>query len=388
MEGAPASVLAALPTAASAIISTAAGGDSSALAEQPQAAAAQPRVLALLAGSLRWVPAVQQPLLFRRLLPLVAGIPQAEDRARALAQLWSAAMAHDWAAGAGSSAGGGGGANGGRRNSTPQLQQLLLEPGVREVVSGSPASPSSATGAAGAAAAAWASLTGTGGMVAAAGSALPAFREELVGTLLYALLTHPRAARATAGGGNGAAAAASGAVAQAAALQAAQEAGEWLASAKLALLGTKACLGWDRMAGASTTGTTAAVDLWLQLLLCCLKATQVRFLLPMLSVIHPAASQAPPCPLCNGCETIAHVLLAHMPYAGHPSSRVGTQGRRRGCRRGRCHPAAAAAAAAPHAFGGGAGRGPAQGGCYGDGLAGEGDVGGLWVGVGGRTEGE
>lgn len=31
--------------------------------------------------------------------------------------------------------------------------------------------------------------------------------------------------------------------------------------------GTKACLGWDRVAAALTTGTTAVTDLWLQLLL-------------------------------------------------------------------------------------------------------------------------
>lgn len=42
---------------------------------------------------------------------------------------------------------------------------------------------------------------------------------------------------------------------------------------QVALLGTKACLGWDRMMGAATTGTTAVVDLWLQLLLRCLQAT-------------------------------------------------------------------------------------------------------------------
>ncbi len=33
------------------------------------------------------------------------------------------------------------------------------------------------------------------------------------------------------------------------------------------LQGTKACLGWDRVAAALTTGTTAVTDLWLQLLL-------------------------------------------------------------------------------------------------------------------------
>lgn len=31
--------------------------------------------------------------------------------------------------------------------------------------------------------------------------------------------------------------------------------------------GTKACLGWDRVTAVLTTGTTAVVDLWLQLLL-------------------------------------------------------------------------------------------------------------------------
>lgn len=220
LDGAPASVLAALPSAANAII-TAATGAEGGDAALPGAAAAQPRVLALLAGSLRWVPAAQQPLLFRRLLPLVAGIPQAADRTAALARLWSAALAHDWAGGSG------------RRGAPPQLQLLLLEAGVREIISGSAASPGAAAGAATVAAGgALSLLSGTDNMAATAGPALPSLREELVGTLLYVLLSHPRAAAATALGPGGAAAA-SGAVAQAAALQAAAEAGEWLSSAKV-----------------------------------------------------------------------------------------------------------------------------------------------------------
>ena len=52
----------------------------------------------LLLANLPVMPAVQQPLLFQRLLPLVAAIPSAAQRTRGLARLWSAVLQYDWSA--------------------------------------------------------------------------------------------------------------------------------------------------------------------------------------------------------------------------------------------------------------------------------------------------
>ncbi|KAL4439824.1 hypothetical protein ABPG75_002825 [Micractinium tetrahymenae] len=249
MDGASAAVLSVLPKAASAIISAASNSEG-------QLSAAQPQVLVLLLENLLVMPAVQQPLLFQRLLPLVAAVPSAAQRTRGLARLWSAVLRYDWAAAA---AGERGGAARGPRGTgstppAPQLQQLLLEPAIKEALTGAPGSGD--VGAALAAAAAG----------PAAPPIFPAFREELVGSLLYVLLSHPRGVPGSVAGA-AAAAGASSLVAEASEMQALVESAEWLVSAKTALQGTKACLGWDRVAATLTTGTTAVTDLWLQLLL-------------------------------------------------------------------------------------------------------------------------
>jgi hypothetical protein len=242
MGSAPASIQAALPAAVEAVL-----GAANAAAPQEQAVA-QPEALALLLGALDSLPSVQRVLLFHRLLPAVAYVPAAADRVLDFARLWSAVLVHDWAMVRG-------GASSARR-AQPQLPTLLAHPDVKPVVSGLPL-PEDLTAA----------------VVGSVGGAVkkhprteePAFREELVGTLLHALLTHPRGA-----GDAGGVAAASTALAEASRLQAAAQAADWLTSAKAALVGTKACLGWDRVAGVKTTGTTAVADLWLQLLLRCL----------------------------------------------------------------------------------------------------------------------
>ncbi len=144
----------------------------------------------------------------------------------------------------------------------PQLQLLLLDPLVKEIVSGAPSQATSPV-AAGAA-------MGSGGRppsargVAALGpmASEPAFREELVGSLLHVLLGHARAS-----GGPSGVLAASGAVVEASQLQWLAASVDWMATARAALQGTKACLGWDRVTGIRSTGSTAVVDLWLQLLL-------------------------------------------------------------------------------------------------------------------------
>lgn len=191
-------------------------------------------MLGLLLANLRVLPAVQQPLLFQRLLPLVAGIPSAAQRTRGLAALWSAVLAYDWAVAGGERGGGARAARGGGAAAppTPQLQQLLLEPRVKEIVSGLPGSGDVSAMSAAAA--------------SSAPAVFPAFREELVGCLLYVLLSHPRGAAGAAARGGAAPAGASSSVAEASELQALSEAAEWLTSAKTAL---QVGLGSGRLAG-------------------------------------------------------------------------------------------------------------------------------------------
>ncbi len=183
-------------------------------------------MLGLLLANLPVMPAVQQPLLFQRLLPLVAAIPSAADRTRGLARLWSAVLRYDWSTAAGDKAGAARTARAGAAGPTPpapQLQQLLLEPRIKEAVAGVQGSGDVAAMSAAAAA-------------SSAPAVFPAFREELVGSLLYVLLSHPwGAAGAAAPGAGGAAAGASSVVAEAGELQALVERAEWLASAKTAL---------------------------------------------------------------------------------------------------------------------------------------------------------
>lgn len=184
------------------------------------------QVLGLLLANLPVMPAVQQPLLFQRLLPLVAAIPSAAERTRGLAHLWSAVLRYDWSAAAGDKAGAARAARAGAAAPAPpapQLQQLLLEPHIKEAVAGVQDSGNVAAMSAAAAA-------------SSAPAVFPAFREELVGSLLYVLLSHAwGAAGAAAPGAGGAAAGASSVVAEAGELQALLERAEWLASAKIAL---------------------------------------------------------------------------------------------------------------------------------------------------------
>lgn len=179
----------------------------------------------LLLDNLPLMPAVQQPLLFQRLLPLVAAIPSAAQRTRGLARLWTAVLRYDWVAAAAGERGGAaprGPRGAGSAAPAPQLQQLLLEPAVKEALTGTQGSGD--VGAALAAAAAG----------PAAPPVFPAFREELVGSLLYVLLSHPRGIPGSVAGA-AAAVGASSLVAEASEMQALVESAEWLASAKTAL---------------------------------------------------------------------------------------------------------------------------------------------------------
>ena len=98
----------------------------------------------------------------------------------------------------------------------------------------------------------------------------PIFREEVVGSLLYVLLTHPAPVTGLSNSASLGKTSANSALVAATGIQAVGTALDWLSTSKASLQNTKPCLGWDRVAGVSTTGTTACVDLWLQLLLRCI----------------------------------------------------------------------------------------------------------------------
>lgn len=227
LDAACAVVQAALPRAVSSLLAAAGATD------HGRPPAAQPAVLATLLRGLPSLPRVQQALLFRKLPALIASVPAGRDRTWALVQVWSSTLYFDWTTNALSGV-------------VPQSQQILQDAVVKEFIAG--------------------------GSLGAKGSTQsmrdPAFREELVSSLLYVLLMHSR--------GNAslttAPVAASNVVAAASKLQSLTERVQWLESCKVSLIHTKACLGWDRVTGLKTTGTTAVVDIWLQLLLRCVKA--------------------------------------------------------------------------------------------------------------------
>ncbi len=98
----------------------------------------------------------------------------------------------------------------------------------------------------------------------------PVFREEVVGSLLYVLLTHPAPVTGLTNSASLGKTSANSALVAATGIQAVGTAIDWLSTSRSSLQNTKPCLGWDRVVGVITTGTTACVDLWLQLLLRCI----------------------------------------------------------------------------------------------------------------------
>lgn len=257
MDAASATVQALLPSAIAAAI----GASTATSASSHERSVAQHAVLNLLLRHLDVLPSVQRAALFSRIPPIIAAMPAALDRVKSFYLLWSAVAAFDWNTNALSRNNKSSGGNSSAAAvPTPQLQLLLLDPHLKEAISGVSSTATATT-----------SSSSTAGPPPHERYQDPIFREELVGTLLYVLLTHPRPAAVTGDG----VAAASSAVAQASALQAASAAVDWLVTAKLALQGTKACLGWDRMVDVQTTGSTAAADLWLQLLLRCIQLAKM-----------------------------------------------------------------------------------------------------------------
>ncbi|KAK9845774.1 hypothetical protein WJX81_002133 [Elliptochloris bilobata] len=214
---------------------------------------ARAQVLDVIARGLPALEPAARLALLRQLPPLAAALSAAGDRVAALARVWAAAVALDLDARRGARL---------RDRSAPatELKALLTEPFVAAVISG-------------------ASAGATGGKEALAkGADYPAFREELVATLLETLASHPRAVvtRCAAlpvlstvpSDGRGEADELAAAVTGAAGAQAAAELAEWLGCAKIALQGTKACLGWEREPeGAVASYAAALQELLAQLLL-------------------------------------------------------------------------------------------------------------------------
>ena len=199
------------------------------------------------------LPPAQQMTLFGRLPEMIATVPSPRQRVKALVRLWYSVAAYDWKA-----------------NScidyiikdsdemdftpTSEIQHILLEKRIKDCIAGSPSLQSKMDV----------------NRPLHARYSDPVFREEIVGSLLYVLLTHPSPVTGLANSASLGKTSANSALIVASGIQAAGTALDWLFTSKSSLQSTKPCLGWDRVTGVKTTGTTASVDLWLQLLLRCI----------------------------------------------------------------------------------------------------------------------
>ena len=221
-------------------------------------------ILDLLLRNLDTIPKILRASMFPQIPKLIYDIPNATQRVKAFYHLWRSVFSFDWGVAAmyiTSNIHDNQNASLWRNQSQSQLQTMLTEPAIKAAIAGSPMDKGP--------------YQDNRGMVSDDtnnDNRSAVFREELVGTLLYALLTHGRPVSA----GTSSPASASATVAAASVLQAASDAVDWLELSRVALQGTKSCLGWDRAMNMDTTGTTAVPDLWLQLLLRCL---QVRYVM-------------------------------------------------------------------------------------------------------------
>jgi hypothetical protein len=308
MDAACTVVQAALPQAVSALLAAAGSTDKSRLPSPPSA---QPAILLTLLDGLKVLPRIQQALLFRKLPVLITAMSSGTERTWAFVQVWSAVLDFDWSS-ASLIADPASNKYSSCIGPVAQLHQMLQEPAVKDFVSGGTLSRSSS------------SIPSSPPPPPPPPSAMqrqsskkrpsssssrkqkeqqksymrdPAIREELVSSLLYVLWTHVRGGRSSVGAAAAAAAteeengdtneaaaatsgshmgtAASGAVVAASRLQSLTEQVQWMESSKTALTGTKASLGWDSVAAVSTTGSTVVQDIWLQLLLRCLKVVKI-----------------------------------------------------------------------------------------------------------------
>jgi len=216
------------------------------------------------------LPSTQQADLFGKLPPMIATVPSSRQRLKAFVKLWSSMLVYEW-----------------RTNSTinsvlntsnqagawgsSDIQRILLEKHMRDCIAGI-LPPIDQAGI---------ELEGVDPPHPRYRD--PEFREEIVGSLLYVLATHPRPISGLSSSSALGATSANSALIVAVGIQAIGTALDWLQASKVALQNTKPCLGWDRVSGIQTTGTTACVDLWLQLLLRCINiSAQLRSNLELL----------------------------------------------------------------------------------------------------------
>ena len=208
------------------------------------------------------LPLSQKAALFEKLPPMIAAVPSCRQRVKAFTKLWHSVIGYEWQSSPS--------INSFAAENTSivkesEIQHILLERHLKDCVAGilGPVQQGSVE------------LEGLDPPHARYRD--PIFREEVVGSLLYVLNTHPRPVSGLSNSQLLGATSANSALVMASRIQAAGMALDWILSAKSALQNTKPCLGWDRVSGIVTTGTTACVDLWLQLLLRCINiSTQLK----------------------------------------------------------------------------------------------------------------
>ncbi|KAI8110688.1 hypothetical protein M9435_002362 [Picochlorum sp. BPE23] len=203
------------------------------------------------------LPPAQQVALFGKLPLMIATVPSSRQRVKAFVKLWYSVASYDWNLNSV--------INGiieekSDKSSSPasEIQHILLEKSMKDCVAGLPSKDPQR-------------IEDT--HVPHPRYQDPIFREEVVGSLLYVLLTHPGPITGLANSTCLGQTAANSALITAAGIQAAGSALDWLLTSKSSLQNTKPCLGWDRVVGVSTTGATVCVDLWLQLLLRCISVS-------------------------------------------------------------------------------------------------------------------
>ena len=304
---APAAAAAAAPVAAAALI---------AAWPRPGLEAARPQVAAALGGLLPALPPLERATAARTLLALAGDLAASAHRAAACAAAWHALVSLDlWARGARRAAAAAGSSAPPLVAGGGELRAALASAEVGAAIADDPASLPPACPADG-------------------GDWPPAYREELVATLLAVVRAVPaagaaeRAARAALRRAAAAEAAAAPGVAAAAFVPGLGEAGasgeadDWLGTARIALQGTRACLGWEvgRWGGGAGGGgrggsTTAPVDAWLGLLGSALRAA--RALCPPAAAAAAAAASPPTLQSqASAVRTTADGPAASTPRAG------------------------------------------------------------------------
>lgn len=245
---------------------------------------AQQGLLSMLLSHVDALPASQQAALFIKLPPMIAALPSSRQRLKSLVRLWSGVVSYEWSTEAYISTLTGVQQAESAVNRGGELHKILLEKHLKQCIAGN-------------------TVIAKEGETELEGIdpphsryADPHFREEVVGSLLYILLNHQRPISGLSSDSSLEATSANSALVIASGIHASASAMDWLLTAKVALQDTKPCLGWDRVAGISTTGSTACVDLWLQLLLRCINVAsklQRRIgMMPRYGLVQPQNSES------------------------------------------------------------------------------------------------